>query len=80
MGSEWDSNKFCPYTGRRIYPHPAKGGLGEWQLVWFREGDGERMKSSPAPAETVRWIEANPETFAEHDRKFNAWIATIRGE
>ena len=80
MGSEFDPEKFCDYTGLRIYQKavaaPVPYGGTAWRIGYFRE-DGVCRRFRDATAEELAWIVGNLEAFQSSQTRFNAWLARI---
>lgn len=81
MGSEFDPEKFCDYTGLRIYQKAVRAGVltekgvvDGWRIGYFRE-DGVCRRFRDATTAELAWIVGNPEAFQSSQIRFNAWIA-----
>ena len=81
MGAAFDAEKFCEYTGFRLYQKAVRAGVltsagvvEGWRIGYFRE-DGVLRRCRNATAGEIAWIAANPAPFQSSQTRFNAWIA-----
>ena len=79
MGALFDPEKFCNYTGLRLYPFampcPVPGGGTAWRIGYWRE-DGHLRRVRDATGEESAWIAANPAKVRESETRFRAWLAS----
>lgn len=83
MGDKWNPDRFCPYTGLTIHPHPyfspvgPNNGPASWRMMFWRI-DGEAMRCRDCTAEETAWLVAYPAEFAKQDAAFHSWLEGFR--
>jgi hypothetical protein len=83
MGDAWNPDRFCPYTGRPIFPHPyfspvgPNNGPAAWWVQYWRD-DGEAVRCRPAAPQEVAHIGANMAETVRLENAFRAWFAGVR--
>lgn len=83
MGDAWDPERFCPYTGQKIWPHPywqergPNNAPGSWRLMYWRD-DGEAMRCRDATPQETAWLVAHPAEFQKLDVAFHQWLEGVR--
>ena len=80
MGVAFDAEKFCEYTGLRLYQKavacPVPYGGTAWRIGYFRE-DGVCRRFRDATGPELAWIAGNPGPFQAAETRFKAWLARI---
>lgn len=78
MGAAFNPNKFCDYTGLRLYPSPIASPLpyggSEWRIAYWRQ-DGFLKRVRDCTGAELAWIAANPAKFEASQTRFKAWLA-----
>jgi hypothetical protein len=73
MGSAFDPEKHCAYTGRRLWQFPSPGWDGRYMMGYFREPDAYLMRVRDCTPGEMEWITGNPAAFAKAKARFEAW-------
>ena len=73
MGSAFNPETCCEYTGQALWQFPASAALiGYWRA------DGELRAVRLMTPEELAWIAANPVQHQAQSASFNAWLAATR--
>lgn len=78
LGSAYDPDKVCPYTGRPLWPFPAPEGDPErWTIQYWRE-DGHLFRVRLMTQLERDWTVANWGQVQASAGRLKAWLASLR--
>lgn len=75
MGAAFDPEKFCRYTGKRLYLCPLESPEAVRMAYWREDGNLCRVRDM-SPEEKA-WIDANPDLYQANQDRFGKWLATV---
>ena len=75
MGSAFDAEKHCAYTGRNLYLCPVE--TSPVRMGYWRD-DGSLTRVRDCTPQEKAWIDSNPAAYSANQTAFMAWLETLR--
>jgi hypothetical protein len=78
LGSAFNPDTVCQYTGLALHMFPMEVGDGQPQFMGFWRTDGELCGCYPCTDEEKAWILSNPDSYNAERIQFEAWLREVR--